>query len=126
MNFGRWFKDETDESKFPPLQETCEFLNGDHPFQVIWQTTTPQWYLDDPSDDHHVHIPERCSLPDSMVLHRRRIAMALRDHLNVWKPLFHDMIHFAPPAYHAFNGALVDMLSGGDNETGVQLAAAPQ
>lgn len=98
MNFGTWFRDETDASKFPPLQEACEYLKGDHPFQVIWQTTTPEWYLDDTAADHHVRVPERCNLPDSMVLHRGRIFKGLSEHLNEWSALFHDMKHFAPPA----------------------------
>lgn len=126
MNFGNWFMKETEAIKFPSLPAVCEFLNGDHAFKVVWQTTTPQWYLNSTAADHHVHIPEACSLPDSMVLHRGPIAFALAQDLYKWQDLFHDMKHFSPPAYHAFNGALLDMITHGGNETRVQKADAPQ
>ena len=48
-----------------------------------------------------------------MVLHRGLGFKALSEALDQWSPLYHDPLHFAPPAYHAFNGALLDMIMGG-------------
>ena len=61
-----------------------------------------------------------------MVLHRALIFKALSETLDQWTPLYHDPLHFAPAAYHAFNGALLDMIVGSEAVNGKNATAEPQ
>ena len=132
LNFGLWMTGalrgcgHSPGQRCPYWPEFCEFLNGEHPFKVIWQTTTPKWSTGDTIIDTHLHVPHVCKLDPSMVVHRGLVFKALSETLDQWTPLFHDDLHFAPPAYHAFNGALIDMIGGGaardeDQSTATQL-----
>lgn len=109
----------------PYVPDVCEFLNGEHAFKVIWQTTTPKWSIGDTITDHHLHVPHVCNLDPSMVLHRGLVFKALSEALDQWTPLFVDDKHKNPPAYHAFNGALLDMIVGEASGVGEQ-GSAPQ
>ena len=109
----------------PYLPDVCKFLNGEHPFKVIWQTTTPKWSVGDTITDHHLHVPHVCNLDPNMVLHRGLVFKALSEALDQWTPLFADDKHPNPPAYHAFNGALLDMIVGEGAEDEEQ-STAPQ
>lgn len=98
------------------FKELCQFMHSEHSFKVIWQTTTPKWNIGDTVMDHHLHVPYVCSLKPSMVLHRGLVFKALSEELGVWSDLYHDVMHFTPQPYHAFNGALVDMIIDGKKE----------
>jgi hypothetical protein len=121
MNYGFWMMESNRDcgrghgSLCPYLEEICEFLNGEHAFKVIWQTTTPKWNIGDTILDHHLHIPFACHLDPDMVLHRGLVFKALSEEMGRWTELYHDVKHFAAPAYHAFNGVLLDMMVRSQN-----------
>lgn len=107
----------------PFLPRTCEFLTADHPFRVIWQTTPPKQDIGNTLTERHRHIPHACQLDPSMVLHRGLAIDAIEHDRLQWGPLFHDVLHFAPVAYHAFNGVLLDMITCLGHEADAQAEA---
>lgn len=132
VNFGLWMTGSTRGcglargQRCPYLPDLCALLTADHEFKLIWQTTTPKWSTGDTITDNHLHVPHACHLDPSMVLHRGLVFKALSEAMNQWTPLFHDDMHFAPPAYHAFNGALLEKIMGGADGDGEPGNAEPQ
>ena len=120
LNYGHWMTGSSRDCGFkapfshcPYLPDVCEFLTGTHPFKVFWQTTSPRFDVGDTITDHHLHIPHACNLDQRMVLHRGLAFRGLEPDTEKQQWLFHDKLHLAPPAYHAFNGLLLDMVTKG-------------
>ena len=119
LNFGLWFHgiepkcgQQEGEARCPYWPKVCQWLNGEHPFKVIWQTTTPKQDIGNTLIEHHLHIPHVCSLDPRSVLHRGQVLYALEPDDSARDRFYHDRLHFAPEAYHAFNGLLLEMVSG--------------
>ena len=52
----------------------------------------------------------------SMVLHRGLAFTGLEPDPTKQQWLYHDALHLAPPAYHAFNGVLLEMVIDGASD----------
>lgn len=126
MNYGLWLINTPEDcgqhkgtDSCPYIPEVCEFLTGQHPFQVIWQTTTPKQAhrhspLGEMTEEHHLHIPRVCNLASDSFINRGELLHALEPDNEKRKDLYHDDAHFTPAPYHAFNGYLVEMIAGQD------------
>lgn len=103
-------------SHCPDVAEVCEFLNGEHEYQVLWQTTTPRVDRGDTLMDTHMHIPHACSMDPRKVLHRGLVVSALEPNVTERGDLYLDIVNFSPLANHAFNGLLLEKIMSGKSE----------
>jgi hypothetical protein len=128
MNYGLWL-DSTDKEcgqhehdTCPFVPQVCEFLTGEHPFRVIWQTTTPRVHESNDygsiAPGHHLHIPLACDLDPSVVINRGKLLHTLEENAEERKKLYHDEAHFSPEPSHVFNGYLMHMIANQDLENG--------
>ena len=122
LNFGVWLRygDEacgnSTESVCPDVKWVCDYLTGEHPFDIYWLATTPTAVNGQPVEEvplgHPMNMQSVCNVTQHQVVDRAAVLLALepKEHRRTLLWWSSDGPHFHADANHGFNQALLHRL----------------